>query len=60
MKAQLSMCDFGKLQLNTQNLNSGSENGISTGKMTVSYDPAKFRFGGLWDNNEKPCDIQIL
>ena len=41
------MCDFGKLQLNTQNLNTGSENGISTGKMTVSYDPAKFRFGGL-------------
>ena len=47
MKAQLSMCDFGKLQLNSQKLTSGTKNGISTGKMTVAYDPVKFRFGGL-------------
>ena len=38
LKAQLSMCDFGKLQLKSQNLNSGTAragNGISM-------------FGGLW------------
>ena len=29
LKAQISMCDFGKMQLNSQNLNSGAGNKIS-------------------------------
>ena len=44
LKAQLSMCDFGKLQLNTQNLNSAPGNG-------------KFKFGGLWVMLHEKCEI---